>query len=292
MANLKDQVISGITSFIIEIVVTKAVPKLIAMFIPGAGFISAIISIYDTIMVFVNKIKKIIQVVTAFIDSIVAIANGAIGAAAGRVESVLAGLLSLAISFLAGFVGGGKVADKVMGMIGKVRATVDKAIDTAINSIVSKAKALFAKLFGKDKDKDKDPEKEKKIQAGLQALDAINTQYQEGSTVDQLQGPVAGVKQQHSVFTSLAVKEEKDGLVYDYTASSGKKKKGPIDGNRAYNVRTHTVDKPDGVKMAGESHHVPAKVLQNWIGEILVVAAKRLIIPRSKPKAQVWSLTR
>jgi len=156
LTSLKDQVVSGIISFITRTIVTKAIPKLIAMFIPGAGFISAIISIYDTIMVFVEKIKKIKQVVTAFIDSIVAIAGGSIGAAAGKVESILSGLLSLAISFLAGFVGLGRVADKVREVVTKVRETVDKAIDTAITWIVTKAKALFAKLFGKGKDKGKD----------------------------------------------------------------------------------------------------------------------------------------
>ena len=103
-------------------------------------------------MVFVNKISKIIQVVTGFIDSIVAIAGGAIGAAATRVESILAGLLSLAISFLAGFVGLGKVADKIMGVIDKVRAPIDKALDWLIDWIVKMAKTLFAKVFGKDKD--------------------------------------------------------------------------------------------------------------------------------------------
>src|SRR5205085_5222181 len=55
LTNLKDMVIGGITSFVVETVVKKAVPKLIAMFIPGAGFISAIITIYDTVMVFLNK---------------------------------------------------------------------------------------------------------------------------------------------------------------------------------------------------------------------------------------------
>jgi hypothetical protein len=155
LTGLKDQIVSGITSFVVEAVVTKAIPKLIAMFIPGAGFISAIISIYDTVMVFVNKISKIIQVVTAFLNSIVAIAAGNIGAAAGKVESILGGLLSLAISFLAGFAGLGKVADKVMGVVNKVRATVDKALDTAINFIINKAKALFKGLFsGKDKKPD------------------------------------------------------------------------------------------------------------------------------------------
>ena len=145
LADLKDMVIGGITDFIVDMVVKKAIPKLIAMFIPGAGFISAILSIYDTVMVFVNKIKQIIAVVTSFIDSMVAIANGQIGAAAARVESALAGVLSLAINFLAGFAGLGKVADKIMGVINKIRAPIDKALDWLINWIVTAAKTLFAK---------------------------------------------------------------------------------------------------------------------------------------------------
>jgi hypothetical protein len=145
LANLKDMVIGGITSFVVDMVVKKAIPKLIAMFIPGAGFISAILSIYDTIMVFVNKLAKIVQVVKGFVDSIVAIASGQIDAAATRVENTLAGLLSLAINFLAGFVGLGKVADKVMAVIEKIRAPIDKALDWLIGWIVKMAKTLFAK---------------------------------------------------------------------------------------------------------------------------------------------------
>lgn len=154
LADLRDTVIGGIVSFITDSIIKKAVPKLVAMFIPGAGFISAIISIYDTVMVFVQKLSKIAQVVGAFIDSIVTIAAGNISAAAKRVETVLAGLLSLAISFMAGFVGLGKVSDKVMEVIQKVRVSVDKAIDAAIAWIVAKAKALFGKLFGKKDKKD------------------------------------------------------------------------------------------------------------------------------------------
>jgi hypothetical protein len=144
LSNLKDMVIGGITDFVVDMVVKKAIPKMIAMFIPGAGFISAILSIYDTIMVFVNKISKIIQVVTGFIDSIVNIAAGNIGAAATKVETTLAGLLSLAINFLAGFAGLGKVADKLMGVFAKVRAPIDKALDWLVDWIVKMAKKLFA----------------------------------------------------------------------------------------------------------------------------------------------------
>lgn len=150
---LKDMVVDGIIGFVTDTIVKKAIPKLVAMFIPGAGFISAIISIYDTVKVFIEQLAKIALVVKGFIDSIVAIAGGAIGAAAKRVEGILSGLLSLAISFLAGFLGLGKVTDKIMVVIEKVRTKVDQAIDKAIAWIVAKAKSLFAKLFGK-KDKD------------------------------------------------------------------------------------------------------------------------------------------
>lgn len=151
LSDLKDQVISGIVSFVTDTIIKKAIPKLIGMFIPGAGFIPAIISIYDTIMVFVQKISKIIQVVTGFIDSIVTIAAGNIGGAAKRVESILANLLSLAISFLAGFLGLSKVTDKIMEVVQKVRAKVDAAIGAAVNWVVGKAKSMFARLFGGDK---------------------------------------------------------------------------------------------------------------------------------------------
>lgn len=156
LSNLKDMVIGGITDFVLDMVVKKAIPKLISMFIPGAGFISAILSIDDTVMVFVNKIKQIIAVVTGFIDSIVAIAGGAIGAAAAKVESSLAGVLSLAINFLAGFAGLGKVADKIMGVFEKLRAPFDKALDWLVNFVVKGATSLIAKVTGKKGD---DPQK-------------------------------------------------------------------------------------------------------------------------------------
>lgn len=142
LKNLKDMVIGAITDFVVDMVVKKAIPKLIAMFIPGAGFIAALLSIYDTVMVFVNKISTIIQVVTGFIDSIVAIAAGAIGAAASKVESILAKLLSLAISFFAGFIGLGKVSDKIIGVLQKVRTVIDNALDALIGWIVTMAKKL------------------------------------------------------------------------------------------------------------------------------------------------------
>ena len=209
LTDLKDQVISGIIGFVTDTIVKKAIPKLIAMFIPGAGFISAIISIYDTIMVFVEKISKIIQVVTAFIDSIVAIAAGNITAAAKRVERILADLLSLAISFLAGFLGLGKVTDKIMEVIEKVRGTVDKAIDAAIAWIVEKAKKLFAKLFGK-KDKPDDKTDEQKNKDKLAAIGDAEKLAAKGFDEKTINGKLAPLKNRYKLLTLNAVVDAKD----------------------------------------------------------------------------------
>jgi hypothetical protein len=153
LSNLKDMVMQGIMDFIVETVVKKAVAKVLSLLVPGGAFIQAIISIYDTIMVFIDKLAKIIQVAKAFLDSMMEIASGAIAGAAKKVESTLAGLLTLAISFLAGFLGLGKIADKVMAIIEKIRSSIDKALDKVIDWIVTSAKKLFSKVFGK-KDKD------------------------------------------------------------------------------------------------------------------------------------------
>ena len=172
LSDLKDQVISGIVSFVTDTIIKKAIPKLIGMFIPGAGFIPAIISIYDTVMVFVQKLTKIIQVVTAFIDSIVTIAQGNIGGAAKRVESILAGLLSLSISFLAGFLGLSKVTDKIMEVVQKVRAKVDAAIGAAVGWVVGKAKSLFAGLFKAKPDDRTDEQKKADLDKGMAEAEA------------------------------------------------------------------------------------------------------------------------
>jgi hypothetical protein len=143
LSDLKDQVIGGITNFVVETIVKKAVMKVVSLLIPGGAFLQAIISIYDTIMVFIDKLAKIIQVAKAFLDSMMDIASGKLENAAKKVESVLAGLLTLAISFLAGFLGLGKIADKVMEVIKKIRAPIDKALDFLVDWIVKAGKSLF-----------------------------------------------------------------------------------------------------------------------------------------------------
>jgi transposase len=171
VGNLKSTVIDGIKDTVVEAIKEKAIPKIVAMFVPGAGFIGAIMSIYDTITTFVSKLSAIGEVVAGFVNSIVEIAGGNIAAASKKVESVLAGLLPLAISFLASFAGLGKIPDKVMQQQRKLATKVDKGIDAVIAWIQKQAKKLLPKLTGK-KDKAKKPSEltpEQKVEAAVRA---------------------------------------------------------------------------------------------------------------------------
>jgi len=201
LTNLKDMVMEGIMNFIIETVVKKAVAKVLSLLVPGGAFIQAIISIYDTIMVFIAKLKKIIQVAMAFLDSMMAIANGVIGAAAAKVESTLAGLLVLAISFLAGFLGLNKIADKVMDIINtKVRAPVDKAIDFVINWIVTTAKNLFKALFGKkDAKPDERTDAQKQADLNKAIAEAQALQKAPNASEDQIKKGLASIQQKYKM---------------------------------------------------------------------------------------------
>ncbi|MEG3437605.1 DUF4157 domain-containing protein [Pannus brasiliensis CCIBt3594] len=199
LGNLKDMVIGGITDFVVDMVVKKAIPKLVAMFIPGAGFISAILSIYDTVMVFVQKLSKIAAVVSGFIASIVSIAQGVIGAAAKRVESTLAGLLSLAISFLAGFAGLGNVAAKILGVFEKVRAPFGKAIDWLVNWIVTTAKKLFAKFFGKKDKPEERTQEQKKVDLAKGIAEARTLLDDKKLSAEQVKKKLPAIKSKYKI---------------------------------------------------------------------------------------------
>ncbi|MBK7870269.1 MAG: DUF4157 domain-containing protein [Saprospiraceae bacterium] len=171
LSNLKEMVMAEIMNFVVVKIVQSAVTKLLTSLNPAGAVIQAIIAIYNTIMFLVERIKKIIQVGMAVINSIMEIASGAIGKAAAKVEQTMAGLLTLAISFLARIVGLGKVSDVVIKIIQKIRAPIDRAIDKLIEWIVKTVKNLFKK--GKGPDTRSPQEKQKDLQLALKEANTL-----------------------------------------------------------------------------------------------------------------------
>jgi hypothetical protein len=147
IGNLKQMAIDAIMDFVKSRVVQAAVTRLLSMLSPAGAFIQAIIAIYNTIMFFVERLRQIAQVAASFIDSIAAIASGNIASAAGKVETTMAGLLTLVISFLARIAGLGRVSDAVTNLINRIRAPIDRALDAVVNWIVTQARRLGAAVM-------------------------------------------------------------------------------------------------------------------------------------------------
>jgi hypothetical protein len=142
ISNLRDMVMGQIMTFVRNRVVEAAITKLVTSLNPAGAFIQAIIATYNTIMFFVERLRQIAQVVASFIDSISAIAAGNIGSAANRVETTMAGLLTLVISFLARFAGLGRVSDAVKDIVNRLRAPFDRAMERVVEWIVTTGRRL------------------------------------------------------------------------------------------------------------------------------------------------------
>jgi len=144
LAGLKEMVIDAIQDWLITNVVKQAVTKVVSMFNPAGAIVQAIMAIYNVIMFVVEKAQQIMALVEAVVNSVHAIASGAIGGAISWIEKSLASAIPIVIGFLARLLGLGGISEKIKEFIKKVQAKVDAAIDKAIAKVV----ALVKKLFG------------------------------------------------------------------------------------------------------------------------------------------------
>ena len=231
LANLKEMVIGGIQSFVIDTIITAGVTWVVSLLNPASAFVRACKLIIDVIMFFVEKGSQIAELVNAVLDSVGAIADGAIGVAATLVEGALAKALPVVIGFLASLIGLGGISGKIQDLFKKARGLVD----TAINWVLSKALAFVKKLGGKlgfgrnrGESNQNDPEHNRKVAAGLSAIDTEEKSYlQDGKISHEDAKKVAiTVKRNHSVFKSLTVVDGDGTWDYDYIASPKKRKKG------------------------------------------------------------------
>jgi hypothetical protein len=96
-------------------------------------------------MFFIERGSQIMEFVNSILDGIGAIVSGSIGAAANLVESSLAKILPLAISFLASLLGVGGIAEKIKEIVEKIRAPISKLITAIVGPLVRPLKKLYDK---------------------------------------------------------------------------------------------------------------------------------------------------
>ncbi|MBI3347387.1 MAG: hypothetical protein HY020_09280 [Burkholderiales bacterium] len=146
LSTLKDMVIGAIQDWLIETVVKQAVTKVVSMFNPAGAIIQAIIAIYNVVMFVIEKAQQLMALVEAVINSVHAIATGAIGGAIAWIEKSLAAAIPVVIGFLARLLGLSGITEKIQGFIKKVQAKVDAAIDKVIGKIVGVLKKAFGAI--------------------------------------------------------------------------------------------------------------------------------------------------
>jgi hypothetical protein len=196
LGNLKEMVIDAIQNWLIETVVKQAVLKLLSMFNPAGAFVQAVLAIYNTVVFLVEKASQIMALVEAVINSVAAIAQGAIGAAANWIEQSLASAIPLVIGFLAQLIGLDGISKKIKETITKVQNAVDKAIDKAIAKVVAFVKKLFG--GGKDKaskaDERTDAQKMTDLQAGVSEGTSL---LQSSNSLGEIKGKLPAIQKRY-----------------------------------------------------------------------------------------------
>jgi len=210
LANLKSMVIDAIQNWLIETVVKQAVAKIVSMFNPAGAIIQAIIAIYNIVMFVVEKAQQIMAFVEAVVNSVHAIATGAIGGAISWIEQALARTIPIVIGFLARLIGLGGISQKIKDFILKVQAKVDAAIDKAIAKVVAFVKKMFGKLTGKDKKDDQRTDAEKQRDLAAAARDATALASDEEKGGDEIKRGLPAIKSKYKL-TDISLAESAEG---------------------------------------------------------------------------------
>ena len=143
--NLRESALGAIRSFIQERIVMAGITQLLSMLIPVAAIMQAIQKTYTTIQFFIQKINQILDFVESIVNSIAAIASGAIGAAATFVERTMARTIPVILDFLARFIGLGDVGAQVQTTIRNLQGAVDRMLDRAVDWIRNQARNLASR---------------------------------------------------------------------------------------------------------------------------------------------------
>lgn len=137
LSTLKDMVLDGIKSFLMERIVMAAITWLASMFSPVGALIKLVMTIWNFLMFLKDQLARIIQVVTTIVNTMWEIATGVLQPAIDGVEGVLGRLLPIVIDLLARLLGLGNVAGRVREIIANVRQRIEDAIVNLISRVLS-----------------------------------------------------------------------------------------------------------------------------------------------------------
>ena len=172
--NLREAALGAIRGFIQQRLVMAGIQQLLSMLSPVGAVIQAIIKIYTTVQFFLQKINEILDVVESIVNSIAAIAAGAIASAANFVERTMARTIPVVLDFLARFIGLGDVGAQVQSTIRGIQASVDQMLDRAVDWIKNQARNLASRALGGDPNASPEQRLRNGLREGVQAVNRLS----------------------------------------------------------------------------------------------------------------------
>ncbi|MEX2639608.1 MAG: DUF4157 domain-containing protein [Balneolales bacterium] len=145
LSNLWDMVLTKVRDWVVVQVIEKAAKKLLSMLDPTGimAIINSAIAFFNAVQSVIRYFTKILEMIDRFLEGVVNIAMGTLKPAADRLESALAGGLSIALGFLANQAGLGKIGARVGEIIESLRERVDRAIEWVIDKAVEAGSGLL-----------------------------------------------------------------------------------------------------------------------------------------------------
>src|SRR3954466_1403203 len=147
---LREAALGSIRTFIQERLVMAGITQMLSLLNPVGAVIQAIVKTYTTVRFFIERATQILDLVESIVNSVSAIASGAIGAAANFVERTMARTIPVILDFLARFIGLGDVGGQVQRTIQGLQARVDQMLDRAVDWIRTQAQRLMSRALGGD----------------------------------------------------------------------------------------------------------------------------------------------
>ncbi|GAB4525678.1 MAG: DUF4157 domain-containing protein [Anaerolineae bacterium] len=148
LSELWDQVIEGVTDYIVGQIIEKVTEKILTMFDPSGimAVINSIIAVYNAIQSFIEYFTEMLEIVNKVLDGIQNVIDGVLDGAAAYLENALADAIPIAIGFLANQVGLGNLGEKLKEMIEKARGYVIRAVDWLIDQALRIGGALLGSV--------------------------------------------------------------------------------------------------------------------------------------------------
>lgn len=148
LADLKAMVVDAIQDWLITTLIKQAVLKIVSMFNPVGAIIQVILTIVNVVMFVVEQAQRILALVESVLQSVHAIASGAIGGAITWIERALANTVPIVIGFLARLLGLSGLTQKIQEFIRRIQARVEAAIDKVLARVVGLFRAAGSAVAG------------------------------------------------------------------------------------------------------------------------------------------------